>query len=59
MTTPVPSEPANANPVAQTAGWLVVLVVSLFFIWGSATSLNDILIPKLKSLFKLSYTTRC
>ena len=56
MTTPVPSEPTRANPVAQTAGWLVVLVVSLFFIWGSATSLNDILIPKLKGLFHLNYT---
>src|SRR5579862_4218246 len=34
---------------------LVALVVSLFFIWGGATSLNDILIPKLKGLFQLSY----
>ena len=55
MTTDAPPEPARANPVAQTAGWLVVLVVSLFFIWGSATSLNDILIPKLKGLYRLSY----
>ena len=35
---------------------LVALVISLFFIWGGATSLNDILIPKLKGLFQLSYT---
>jgi len=35
---------------------LVALVVALFFIWGGATSLNDILIPKLKGLFALSYT---
>jgi len=34
---------------------LVWLVVGLFFIWGGATSLNDILIPKLKGLFALSY----
>ncbi|HEX7887023.1 MAG TPA: sugar MFS transporter [Phenylobacterium sp.] len=31
-------------------------VVALFFIWGGLTSLNDILIPKLKGLFSLSYT---
>ena len=37
------------------AAWLVALVISLFFIWGGATSLNDILIPKLKGLFQLSY----
>ncbi len=34
---------------------LVALVIALFFIWGGATSLNDILIPKLKGLFALSY----
>lgn len=34
---------------------LVALVVALFFIWGGLTSLNDILIPKLKGLFQLSY----
>jgi FHS family L-fucose permease-like MFS transporter len=33
-----------------------VCVISLFFIWGGITSLNDILIPKLKGLFQLSYT---
>ena len=31
------------------------MVVALFFIWGGMTSLNDILIPKLKGLFSLSY----
>jgi FHS family L-fucose permease-like MFS transporter len=35
---------------------LVWLIVGLFFIWGGATSLNDILIPKLKALFSLTYT---
>jgi FHS family L-fucose permease-like MFS transporter len=34
---------------------LVWLVIGLFFIWGGATSLNDILIPKLKGLFSLTY----
>lgn len=40
-------------PASRT---LVAAVVGLFFIWGGLTSLNDILIPKLKGLFSLSYT---
>lgn len=35
---------------------LVLAVVALFFIWGGLISLNDILVPKLKGLFSLSYT---
>jgi MFS transporter, FHS family, L-fucose permease len=35
---------------------LVAAVVALFFIWGGLTSLNDILIPKLKGLFSLTYS---
>ncbi|MBT8151422.1 MAG: MFS transporter, partial [Gammaproteobacteria bacterium] len=31
-------------------------LTSLFFMWGLITSLNDILIPRLKSAFDLSYT---
>jgi FHS family L-fucose permease-like MFS transporter len=34
---------------------MVPLVVTLFFIWGFLTVLNDSLIPKLKALFALSY----
>jgi MFS transporter, FHS family, L-fucose permease len=34
---------------------LQVFVFALFFVFGGITSLNDILIPKLKSLFALSY----
>jgi FHS family L-fucose permease-like MFS transporter len=37
---------------ARTLAWLVI---GLFFIWGGATSLNDVLIPKLKGLYSLSY----
>src|ERR1035437_306741 len=32
-----------------------VVLVGLFFIWGFIISMNDILIPYLKSVFKLSY----
>jgi MFS transporter, FHS family, L-fucose permease len=45
-----PSGDGTKAPVA-----LVAAVVALFFIWGGLTSLNDILIPKLKGLFQLSY----
>jgi FHS family L-fucose permease-like MFS transporter len=34
---------------------LSLFVFALFFIFGGITSLNDILIPKLKTLFSLSY----
>ena len=33
-----------------------VLMSSLFFVWGAIVSLNDILIPHLKSLFNMNYT---
>jgi FHS family L-fucose permease-like MFS transporter len=33
----------------------LVVLTSLFFMWGLITSLNDILIPHLKSLFSLSF----
>lgn len=34
----------------------LILLTSLFFIWGFITCLNDILIPHLKDLFELNYT---
>jgi len=34
---------------------LQVFVIALFFIFGGITSLNDVIIPKLKELFTLSY----
>jgi MFS transporter, FHS family, L-fucose permease len=40
----------NKAPIA-----LVAAVVALFFLWGGLTSLNDVLIPKLKGLFQLTY----
>ena len=35
---------------------LRLFVMTLFFIFGGITSLNDVIIPKLKELFTLSYT---
>jgi FHS family L-fucose permease-like MFS transporter len=34
---------------------LVILVFALFFFFGGITSLNDVLVPKLKGLFQLDY----
>src|SRR5712672_693368 len=46
------------DDVADTArytGHLQAFVFALFFAFGGITSLNDVLIPKLKALFTLSY----
>ncbi len=45
---------SGAQPSARNPA-LVGLVVFLFFAWGFCTVLIDTLIPKLKSLFELSY----
>lgn len=45
--------PSGQNVEAQQ---LQVFVMGLFFIFGGITSLNDVIIPKLKELFTLSYT---
>ncbi|MGB9029276.1 MAG: sugar MFS transporter [Acidobacteriaceae bacterium] len=37
-------------------GSALAMVTTLFFMWGFLTSLNDILIPHLKSIFELNYT---
>ncbi len=42
-------QPMNYKPA-------LVLLTSLFFMWGFITCLNDILIPHLKALFELNYT---
>ncbi len=43
---------AAAAPAAKST---LAMVITLFFIWGFITCLNDILIPHLKSVFTLSY----
>ena len=58
MDTSVPVlDPAGPASVSQVnCRPALVLLTSLFFMWGLITSLNDILIPHLKSVFTLSYT---
>jgi FHS family L-fucose permease-like MFS transporter len=53
--TAAPSQTTNAAHETNYAVPLVVLT-SLFFMWGFITCLNDILIPHLKALFDLNYT---
>lgn len=48
----VPSHSAN-NEGNNTVPLIIVTI--LFFMWGSITSLNDVLIPHLKSVFTLTY----
>jgi FHS family L-fucose permease-like MFS transporter len=48
------SAPATPGVPANAAS-LQTFVFALFFIFGGITSLNDVIIPKLKDLFTLSY----
>src|SRR6218665_3792830 len=53
--------PSGDRAVGDGAGHvdapeLRLFVMGLFFIFGGITSLNDVIIPKLKELFTLNYT---
>ncbi|MGI1678336.1 MAG: sugar MFS transporter [Cellvibrionaceae bacterium] len=50
-----PSEGSNGL-THQSTIFPMVMLTSLFFIWGFMTALNDILIPHLKNAFSLNYT---
>ena len=49
------SSSTPAHGVPANAASLQTFVFALFFIFGGITSLNDVIIPKLKDLFTLSY----
>nr|WP_314546533.1 sugar MFS transporter [uncultured Massilia sp.] len=49
-TRPLAATPAQGGTTAP-----LVIVTILFFMWGLLTSLNDVLIPHLKSIYTLSY----
>jgi FHS family L-fucose permease-like MFS transporter len=51
----VTSGPGATGTEARYTKDLQAFVFALFFAFGGITSLNDVLIPKLKSLFTLSY----
>ena len=57
-----PTLTASADPQTSAADGthidapeLRLFVMALFFIFGGITSLNDVIIPKLKELFTLNY----
>lgn len=50
------SADANTDDQHINAPGLQFFVFGLFFIFGGITSLNDVIIPKLKELFTLNYT---
>jgi FHS family L-fucose permease-like MFS transporter len=52
----MPTASASSSGGATHDSRLQVFVFALFFIFGGITSLNDVIIPKLKELFTLSYT---
>lgn len=48
--TPAPGSPSSVNHTRS-----LIIVTILFFMWGLLTSLNDVLIPHLKSIYTLNY----
>ncbi len=56
-TNPVPAPGVAVAASDDAPNYMVPLVVltTLFFMWGLITSLNDILIPHLKAIFTLNY----
>lgn len=52
---PAPDGAAQPSADHVDAPDLRVFVIALFFIFGGITSLNDVIIPKLKDLFTLNY----
>src|ERR1700748_3064483 len=54
----IPNARQNISSVTPVLNYSrpLAIVTTLFFMWGFLTSLNDILIPHLKSIFELSYT---
>ena len=55
------SSPSTTNVTSASSGNnnygpALIVLTSLFFMWGFITCLNDILIPHLKAVFELNYT---
>ncbi len=57
MTPHSSSAPTSLAPTGEGAHTRSLIILTLlFFMWGLLTSLNDVLIPHLKSIYTLSYT---
>jgi len=55
MAIPVPRSQVPTTHTGETSQSGAMAMVTLFFMWGFLTCLNDILIPHLKSIFDLNY----
>jgi FHS family L-fucose permease-like MFS transporter len=53
---PAAAEVRGGSPETPNYAPALVVLTSLFFMWGFITCLNDILIPHLKTVFSLNYT---
>ncbi len=51
-----PRAPADSAAPARTYLPTLILLASLFFMWGFATVLNNTLLPHLRAVFDLNYT---
>jgi FHS family L-fucose permease-like MFS transporter len=49
------ARPLSATPASGGTTFPLTVVTILFFMWGLLTSLNDVLIPHLKSVYTLNY----
>ena len=50
-----PQSLTTSNSTGQSYTGPLVIVTTLFFMWGFLTSLNDVLIPHLKAVYTLTY----
>lgn len=55
ISNPGTSSRTTAAPAGTSYRSAFAMVTTLFFVWGFLTSLNDILIPRLKDIFDLNY----
>jgi MFS transporter, FHS family, L-fucose permease len=55
MTSPAPGQKITVIAPSVNYTRPLAIVTTLFFMWGFLTSLNDILVPHLKSIFDLDY----
>src|SRR3569833_690263 len=55
MAAPIGTVAAGRPSATERYGAALVVLATVFFLWGFATVLNDILVPHLKAVFSLNY----
>lgn len=55
MAAPVGTVAAGRSSATERYGAALAVLATVFFMWGFATVLNDILVPHLKAVFSLNY----